>query len=152
MLRFSESKPKLVWSLPSVSSLDQRSNTLYEFSLYLICLLSVLAISAPSLTFTVPFALCTDVVAEHGAEDEVFLGRQLVKRTGDKQTDGIETFAATEVDVHVLLASGLHHIVYRLAAQAMAGLLLEPAVTGEEYHPAHTFLIFIDMIHQHSHL
>ena len=61
--------------------------------------MSVLAISAPSLTFTVPFALCTDVVAEHGAEDEVFLGRQLVKRTGDKQTDGIETFAATEVEV-----------------------------------------------------
>ena len=105
----------------------------------------------PTFTFTVPFTLCTDVVAKHGSKDEVLFGRQLIERTGNEQTDGIETFTATEIDVHVLLASGLHHVVYRLAAQAMAGLLLEPAVAGEEYHPAHTFFIFIDMVHQYLH-
>ena len=109
----------------------------------------MLAISAPSLTFTVPFTLCTDVVAEHGSEDEVLFGRQLIERTRNEQADGIETFAATEIDVHVLFASGLHHVVYRLAAQTMAGLLLETAVAGEEYHPSHTFLIFIDMVRKH---
>ena len=103
------------------------------------------------LTFTlaVSLALCTDVVAEHGSEDEILFGRQLIERTGNEQADGIETFTATEIDVHVLLASGLHHVVYRLAAQTMAGLLLETAVAGEEYHPAHTFLIFIDMVRKH---
>ena len=105
----------------------------------------------PTFTFTVPFTLCTDVVAKHGSKDEVLFGRQLIERTGNEQTDGIETFTATEIDVHVLLASGLHHVVYRLSAQAMAGLLLEPAVAGEEYHPAHTFFIFIDMVHQYLH-
>ena len=111
----------------------------------------MLAISAPSLTFTIPFALCTDVVAEHGSKDEVLFRCQLIQWTGYKQTDSIETFAATEIDVHVLFASGLHHVVYRLAAQTMAGLLLETAVAGEEYHPSHTFLIFIDMVHQYLH-
>ena len=100
------------------------------------------------LTLAVPFTLCAEVVAEHGSEDEVLFGRQLIERTRNEQTDGIETFAATEIDVHVLFASGLHHIVYRLAAQTMAGLLLETAVAGEEYHSTHTFLIFIDVIHQ----
>ena len=102
-----------------------------------------------ALTFTIPFTLCTDVVAKHGSEDEVLFGRQLIERTGNEQTDGIETFAATEIDVHVLFACWLHHLVYRLAAQTMAGLLLETAVAGEEYHPAHTFLIFIDMVRKH---
>jgi len=97
-------------------------------------------------TLAVSLALCTDVVAKHCSEDEVLFGRQLIERTGNEQTDGIETFAATEIDVHVLLASGLHHVVYRLAAQTMAGLLLETAVAGEEYHPAHTFFIFIDVV------
>ena len=84
----------------------------------------MLAISALSLTFTVPFTLCTDVVAKHGSEDEVLFGRQLIERTRNEQTDGIETFATTEIDVHVLFASWLHYVVYRLAAQTMAGYLL----------------------------
>ena len=99
-------------------------------------------------TFTVSLALCADVVAEHRTEDEVFLGRQLVKRTGDEQTDGIETLAAAKVDVDVLPAGRLHHIVDRLAAQALGGIRLETAVAREEYHPAHTFLIFVDVVHQ----
>ena len=122
-----------------------------EFSLYLICLLSVLAFFTLPFTLAVSLALCTDVVAKHCSEDEVLFGRQLIERTGNEQTDGIETFAATEIDVHVLFASGLHHVVYRLTAQTMTGLLLETAVTGEEYHPTHTFLIFIDVVHQYFH-
>ena len=103
-------------------------------------------------TFTIAFTLCTDIVAEHGAEDEVLLGRQLVERTGDEQADGIETLAATKVHIDVILACGLQYVVYRLVAQATTCLLLETAVAGEEYHPAYTFLIFVDMIHQHAHL
>ena len=104
-----------------------------------------------ALTLAIALTLCTDVVAKHGSEDEVLFGRQLIERTGNEQTDGIETFATTEIDVHVLFASWLHHVVYRLAAQTMAGLLLETAVAGEEYHPSHTFLIFINMVHQYLH-
>ena len=65
-----------------------------------------------TLAFAVSLTLGADVVAKHGSEDEVLFGRQLIQRTGDKQTDGIEAFTATEIDVHVLLASGLHHVVY----------------------------------------
>ena len=72
----------------------------------------MLAFFTLTFTLTISFALGTDVVAEHGSEDEVFFGCQLVERTGDEQADGVETFAATEIDVHVLLAGRLHHVVY----------------------------------------
>ena len=119
------------------------NNTLYALDLWSLCMQRISFFAS----LAVSLALCTDVVAEHGSEDEVLFGRQLIVRTGNEQADGIETFATTEIDVHVLFASGLHHVVYRLAEQTMAGLLLATAVAGEEYHPSHTFLIFIDMVH-----
>ena len=109
----------------------------------------MLAFLASTLAFAVSFALGADVVAEHGSEDEVLFGSQLIQRTGDKQTDGIKTLLATKIDVDILLASGLHHVVDGLAAQPVGGKSLETAVASEEYHPAHTFLIFIDMVCKH---
>ena len=84
----------------------------------------MLAFIALTLAFAVSLALGADVVAKHGSEDEVLFGRQLIEWTSNEQTDGIETFATTEIDIHVLFASALHHVVYRLAAQTMAGYLL----------------------------
>lgn len=124
----------------------------YILRLYLLTFFTpILEPRSGLLALTVSFALCTDIVAEHGTKNEVLLGRQLVERTGDKQTYGIETLPATEIDIYVLLASRLNHVVYRLAGESLAGLLFETTVAGEEYHPAHTFLIFIDMVHQNFH-
>ena len=108
----------------------------------------MLAFLASALTFAVSFTLGADVVAKHSPKDEVLFGSQLIQWTGDKQADGIEALLATKIDVDILLASGLHHVVDRLAAQPVRGKSLETAVAGEENHPAHTFLIFINMVHQ----
>ena len=108
----------------------------------------MLAFLASSLTFAVSLTLGADVVAKHSSKDEVLFGSQFIQRTGDKQTDGIEALLATKIDVDILLASGLHHVVDGLAAQTVRGKSLETAVAGEEYHPAHTFFIFIDVVHQ----
>ena len=121
------------------------------FSFYLKWLLRMLAFLASSLTFAVSLTLGTDVVAKHGPKDKVLFGSQLIQRTGDEQTDGIETLLATKIDVDILLACGLHHVVDGLAAQTVRGKSLETAVAGEEYHSAHTFLIFVDVVHQYLH-
>jgi len=56
-----------------------------------------------SFTLTVPFTLCTDVIAEHGTEDEVLFGRELVQRTGDDEPDGLQALAPPEV--YILIVS-----------------------------------------------
>ena len=71
----------------------------------------MLAFFTFSLTFAVSLTLGADVVAKHSSKDEVLFGRKLIQRTGDKQTDGIEALLATKIDVDILLASGLHHVV-----------------------------------------
>ena len=55
-----------------------------EFSLYLKCLLSVLAFFTLHFTLAVSLALCTDVVAKHCSEDEVLFRCQLIQRTGNE--------------------------------------------------------------------
>ena len=119
----------------------------------LLCKLARLSLTCSlSLAFAVSLTLGADVVAKHSSEDEVLFGSQLIQRTGNEQTDGIKTLLATKVDVDILLASRLHHVVNGLAVQPVGGKCLETAVAGEENHPAHPFLIFIDVIHQHPHL
>ena len=108
----------------------------------------MLTIGTSPLAFAVTLTLGADVIAKHSSEDEILFGSQLIQWTGDKQADGIEALLATKIDVDILLASGLHHVVDRLAAQPVRGKSLETAVAGEENHPAHTFLIFINMVHQ----
>ena len=108
----------------------------------------MLAFVTFALALAVSLTLCADVVAKHGSEDEVLFWSQLIQRTGNEQTDGIKTLLAPEIDVDILLASGLYHVVDGLAAQTVRGKSLESAVAGEEYHPAHTFFIFIDVVHQ----
>ena len=108
----------------------------------------MLAFFTLALAFTVSLTLGTDVVAKHSSKDKVLFWSEFIQRTGDKQTDGVETLLATKIDVDILLACGLHHVVDGLAAQSIRGKSLETAIAGEEYHPAHTFLIFIDVIHE----
>ena len=53
-------------------------------------------------TFAVAFALCADVVAEHGAEDEIFFRCEFVQWTGDDESDSLQAFTASEVNILIL--------------------------------------------------
>ena len=99
-------------------------------------------------TLAVAFALCAEVVAEHGAEDEVLFGCELVQRTGNDEPDGFQTFAPSEIYVQVLLSCGLEHIRNALTLQSFNGLLTIFLITGEQHHVAHTFMQFVDVVHQ----
>ena len=66
-----------------------------------------IAFALALLTFAIPFALCAEVVAEHGTEDEVLFGRELVQRTGDDKPNGLQTLAPPEIHVQVLLSCRL---------------------------------------------
>ena len=82
-------------------------------------------------TFTIPFTLCADVVAEHRSEYEIFLWRKFVQWTGDDEPDSLQTFAPTEIHVKVLLSGRLQQIWNILALQSPDSLLTVFLVTGE---------------------
>ena len=100
----------------------------------------------------VSLTLYADVIAEHSTKDEILLWRQLMQRTSDKQADGIKTLTTSEIDVHVVTASRLHHIVNRLTHQPFARLLLIPAVASEQNHPAYSLFVLVYVVRQHPYL
>jgi len=109
-----------------------------------------LALSA--LALAEALALHSYVVAEHGSEDEILFGRQFVERTGDDEPDGIETLSASEEQIQPIVAHGLKDIVDALTLQPTDGELLVFFVECEEHHAAHTFFIFVDVVHEHFHI
>ena len=60
-----------------------------------------------SFPFTIAFTLCTEIVAQHGAQDKVFLGCQFIEWTGDNEADGVETLLAANIEVQVILTRSL---------------------------------------------
>ena len=75
--------------------------------LILVDAMSVALALTLSFTFAIPFALCTEVVAEHSSEDEVLFGCELIQRTGDDEPDGLQTLSPSEIHVQVLLSCRL---------------------------------------------
>ena len=104
------------------------------------------------LSFAIPFALCADVVAKHGTEDEVFFGRELVQRTGNDEPDGLQTFAPPEIHVQVLLSGWLEHVRDTLTFQPFNGQFTIFLITGEKHHLAHALIQFVDVVHQYLYL
>ena len=103
-------------------------------------------------TLAVAFALCAEVVAEHGAKNEVLFGRELVQRTGDDEPDGLQTLTPPEIQVQVLLSCGLQQVGNALTLQSLDSLFTIPLITGKQHHVAHTFIQFVDVVHQYLHL
>ena len=97
---------------------------------------------------TVALTLGTNVVAKHGTEDEVFLGRETVQRTVDHQADGIHARLLSEEKVDAVVVYRLYNIVDMLVLQTGDGKSLIPFVTGEQHHLPHAFLIFVDVVHE----
>ena len=71
-------------------------------------LIDAMAIACPLtsalalLTLAVPFALCADVVAEHGTEDKILFRREFVQWTSDDESDGLQTFTSPEVNILIM--------------------------------------------------
>ena len=53
-------------------------------------------------TLTVPFALCADVVAEHGTEDKILFGCEFVQWTSDDEPNSLQAFTSSEVNILIL--------------------------------------------------
>ena len=106
------------------------------------------------LTFslTIPLALRTNVVAEHGTKDKILLWRKLVQWTGDDKPDSLQTLAPTKIHVQVLLPDGLQQVWYALTLQALYGQFTVLLVAGEQHHMAHALVQLVDVVHQHLHL
>lgn len=90
----------------------------YEFYLankiYSVILLGATAVfavmTATLLALTVTLTLSAEVIAKHGAKDEVFFGRELVERPVDKHPNGIETLLLAEEEVETVVTYGLDDI------------------------------------------
>ena len=54
------------------------------------------------LTLAVAFALCAEVIAEHGSEDKIFFRCEFVEWTGNDESNSLQAFASPEVNVQVL--------------------------------------------------
>ena len=106
----------------------------------------------PLFPITEAFALTTDVIAEESTDDEVMLWRQTCKRLIHDDADSVEALLLTEEYVDVGMPHPLYHVFYTLALEAIHGEVLIAGITGEEDHLPHTFLIFVNMIHQHLHI
>ena len=73
---------------------------------------------ASALALTIPLALGTDVVAEHGTENEVLLRREQIQWTGDDKADSLQTLAPSEIDIQVVPTSGLQDVRDALTFQS----------------------------------
>ena len=103
----------------------------------------------PLLALAETLALRADVVSQHRPEDEILLGRKLAKWFRDYHADSVQALALAKEEVQAVVAHGLDDVFDVLALQSRPGESLILLVESEEHHPAHTFLILIDMIHQY---
>lgn len=112
----------------------------------------VVALVAFAAAFAVALALHAYVIAQKCAEDEVFLGRQLVERLVDYQSYGVEAFASAEIQVEHVTVDWLHDVVDALTLKSAEGKVGIFSVEREQHHVAHTFLVFVYMVHENLHI
>ena len=70
---------------------------------------------------TITLTLGTNIITEHGPEDEILLGSQLVKRTRDNQSNGLQTLTAPKIQVDRILTCRLQYIGNVLMVQPLQG-------------------------------
>ena len=116
--------------------------------LFLLCAATMLTIVvATLLSLAIALTLGTNVIAEHGAENEVFFGSELIERAVDHHPDGFETLLLAEKEIEAFIAHGLDDVGDACMLQTGTGIGLIALVEGEEHHVADSFLEFVDMVH-----
>ena len=108
--------------------------------------------TATLLALTVTLTLSAEVIAKHGAKDEIFFGRELVERPVDNHPNGIETLFLAEEEVETVVTYGLDDIGDARMFQTGAGEGLVALIEGEENHVTYSFLEFVDVVHEHFHV
>ena len=71
-----------------------------------------------ALTLAIALTLCTDVVAKHGTKNEIFFRCKFVKRTSNKETNGLQAFSAAKIYIQIFLTGWLQHVRYALTLQS----------------------------------
>ena len=104
------------------------------------------------LAAAVSLALSTDVVAQHGPEDKIFLGGKLAERSRHHHPYRLQALATAKEEIEAVVAHGQEDVVDMLMAEAVHGIVLILLVEREEHHLAHSLLVLIDMVHQYLHI
>ena len=104
------------------------------------------------LTLTVPLALSAYIISKHSPEHKVLLRREQVERPCYNHAYSVKTLLSTEIQVKAVAAYRLDNVFDVLAFQSADCKILVLLVESEEYHTAHSLLIFVDMVHQNLHV
>lgn len=106
----------------------------------------------PLFAFAVAFALCADVVAQHCAQNEVFLGRELAEWARHHHSNGVHALAFAKEEVYPAVANGLNNVFDALAFKAVDGIIAVLFVECVQHHLPDPFLVLIDMVHEYFHI
>ena len=102
-------------------------------------------------TLAVAFALSRDVVAEHGAEHEILLGREPVERFVDECRYGIEAAAVAEIEVHLAARHLLNEVADTLMFEPFGEQRGARAAHGAEHEVAHALPELVDLVQEQLH-
>ena len=97
---------------------------------------------------TVTLTLCAQVITQHRPQDEVFFGTQHVERSRGNQPYCFQALTPAKIDVQVVFACGLQHIVDVLTLEPGRNSRLKPFRTSEENHLSNSLLVFVNVVHQ----
>lgn len=97
---------------------------------------------------TVALALLTDVVTQHGAQDEVLLGREAMEGFVSKGGDDAQAGFVAKVEVHLPTVHGLLQPTDSLAVQAVAQQSGTGGASGAEHQGAHALAVLVDLVQE----
>ena len=63
------------------------------------------------LALTIAFTLGTDVISQHGTQDEILFRRKLAQRFGNNHADSIQTFLLTKEEIQPIVANRLDDVI-----------------------------------------
>lgn len=99
--------------------------------------------------FTISFALRTNVVTKHCAQNEILFGSQLVKRLVDNLLDDVDAFFLAEKQVYRVFTHRLNHETDFLALEPLDNKILILFVGSVKHHLPNSFLVLIDVVQEY---
>ena len=63
------------------------------------------------LSLTIAFTLGTDIISQHGTQDEILFRRKLAQWFGNNHADSIQAFLLTKEEIQTVVANRLDDII-----------------------------------------
>ena len=63
------------------------------------------------LSLTIAFTLSTDIISQHGTQNEILFRRKLAQRFGNNHADSIQTFLLTKEEIQTVVANRLDDVI-----------------------------------------